>query len=180
MESQQIEGVAVKHGVGLTDTFTRAGALGAILNGWELNGITYMETGLPINVVSGRDNSGTGINLDRPDLVGNPRLESGRARGELIRRYFDPAAFQQNAAGTYGNAGRNLLTGPGVANVDLGLVKTFAVSETHRVRFRAEAFNALNRVNLDNPNANLLSPNFGQITSAGPPRVFQLAVRYEF
>jgi hypothetical protein len=151
-----------------------------VLAGWELNGIVSLESGLAYTVVSGRDNSGTGINLDRPNLVGDPVLPSNRSRRERIARYFDPAAFEQNPAGTIGNAGRNILTGPGEALVDLGLVKTFPVTERHRIRFRAEAFNAFNRVNLDNPNGNLNSPAVGRITSAGPPRVFQFALRYEF
>ena len=139
-----------------------------------------MESGLPFNVVSGRDNSGTGINQDRPDLVGDPHLDSSRPHSELISRYFLPTAFTQNAAGTFGNAGRHLLAGPGEALVDLGLVRTFALTESHRIRLRGEAFNAFNRVNLDNPNGNLLAPAVGRITGAGSPRVFQVAIRYEF
>jgi hypothetical protein len=155
-------------------------ALRAALGGWEVNGIVAIESGLFFNVLSGRDNSGTGINQDRPDLIGNPFLDTGRSRNDLITRYFNPAAFQQNANGTLGNAGRNLIPGPGEALVDLGLVKTFAITERHRIRFRAEAFNAFNRVNLDNPVGNLLAPNVARITGAGAPRVFQLALRYEF
>jgi hypothetical protein len=155
-------------------------AVRQFLDGWEMNGIISLESGLFFNVVSGRDNSGTGINQDRPDLTGDPRLDSNRPRGSLIERYFNPAAFAQNAAGTFGNAGRNLLSGPGEALVDFGLVKTFRLTERHRIRFRAEVFNAFNRVNLDNPVGNLLAPNVGRITGAGSPRVFQLALRYEF
>lgn len=160
--------------------FQVAPAWGLLINGWEVNGIISAETGLPFNVLSGRDNSGTGINNDRPSLVGNPRLDSGRSKAEKILKYFEPSAFQQNAAGTFGNAGRNILVGPGFSSVDLGIVKTFRVTETHRVRFRTESFNTLNRTNLDNPNGNLLSPQVGRITSAGSPRVFQFALRYEF
>jgi len=151
-----------------------------LLDGWGLNGIVSLESGLYFNVVSGRDNSGTGINQDRPDLTGNPFLPADRPRSQLIGRYFDPAAFRQNDPGTFGNAGRNLIAGPGEAVVDLGLVKTFHLRERHRVRFRAEAFNAFNRVNLDNPNGNLSAPAVGRITSTGSPRVFQMALRYEF
>jgi hypothetical protein len=155
-------------------------ALGLLINGWELNGIISAESGLPFNVVSGRDNSGTGVNADRPDLIGNPYLDTGRPKAERILKYFDPAAFAQNAPGTFGNAGRNLIVGPGASSVDLGIVKTFRIKEQHRVRFRAESFNTMNRTNLDNPNGNLLSPQVGRITSAGSPRVFQFALRYEF
>lgn len=151
-----------------------------VFGGWETNGIISLESGLPFNVVSGRDNSATGINLDRPDLAGDPVLSNDRPHGELIDRFFNTAAFVQNPAGTYGTAGRNILTGPGEAIADLGLVKNFAIREGHRVQFRAEAFNAFNRVNLDNPNGNLNTVNFGRITSAGSPRVFQLALKYNF
>src|SRR6266478_5122709 len=150
------------------------------LGGWEVNGIVTLESGLYFNLISGRDNSGNGINLDRPDLIGSPYLPTDRSRAELIARYFDHNAFRQNAPGTYGNFGRNVLEGPGKVAVDLGLTKAFFVAERHRVQFRAEAFNSLNRVNLDNPNANLSSATVGRITSDGPPRVFQLALRYQF
>ena len=76
-------------------------------------------------MISGRDNSGNGINLDRPDLVGNPYLPTNRSHAELIARYFDPAAFRQNAPGTYGTFGRNMLEGPGKAAVVLGMTKAF-------------------------------------------------------
>jgi hypothetical protein len=151
-----------------------------VLGGWEVNGITTFESGTYFNVVSGRDNSGNGINLDRPDLLGNPYLPTGRPRAQLIARWFDPNAFRQNAPGTYGNIARNLLEGPGKAVVDLGIVKSFFIRERHRVQFRAEAFNAFNRVNLDAPNANIAAATVGRITSDSPPRVFQLALRYQF
>ncbi|MEX2263069.1 MAG: carboxypeptidase regulatory-like domain-containing protein [Bryobacteraceae bacterium] len=151
-----------------------------VLGGWETNGIVSLESGQPFNVTSGRDNSGTGINSDRPDLAGNPFLSKDRPRSELIDRWFETSAFRQNPAGTFGTAGRNLMTGPGQAVVDLGLVKNFAITESHRIQFRAEAFNAFNRVNLDGPNGNLNNPTFGRITSSGAPRVFQVALRYNF
>jgi len=151
-----------------------------VLGGWEVNGIAELESGLYFTVVSGRDNSGTGINSDRPDLVGNPHLERGRAREDLIARWFDPAAFQQNPAGTFGTAGRNILEGPGSANVDFGVMKSITVREGHRLQVRGEAFNLFNRVNLDNPNGNINTVQVARITSAGPPRVLQVALKYIF
>jgi hypothetical protein len=59
-------------------------------------------------------------------------------------------------------------------------VKSFFIHERHRVQFRAEAFNSFNRVNFDNPNANLSAATVGRITSDSPPRVFQMALRYQF
>jgi hypothetical protein len=151
-----------------------------LFGNWETNGIVSAESGLPINVVSGRDNSATGINADRPDLVGDPFLPGGSSRTAIIERYFNVAAFRQNPPGTFGTAGRNILTGPGEVAIDLGLIKNIPVAEGHRLQLRGEAFNALNRVNLDNPNANINTANAGRITSAGSPRVFQVALRYSF
>ncbi|HET8550477.1 MAG TPA: TonB-dependent receptor, partial [Bryobacteraceae bacterium] len=117
---------------------------------------------------------------DRADLIGNPFLDTGRPRAELIARYFNTAAFATNAPGTFGNVGRNIMHGPGNATLDLGLVKMFPIRESLRLQFRGEAFNALNRVNLGNPNTNASSEQFGQITSAGAPRVLQLALKLVF
>jgi hypothetical protein len=151
-----------------------------LVGGWELNGIVELESGLRFNVVSGRDNSGTGINNDRPDLAGVPYLDTGRPRSELIQQWFNTAAFRQNPAGTFGTAGRNLIDGPGSAIIDFGLVKNIWISEQHRLQIRGEAFNLFNQVNLDNPNGNLNSPTVGRITSAGQPRVMQLGLKYRF
>ena len=151
-----------------------------VLGGWETNGIVTFESGGWLNFTSGRDNSGSGVNGDRADLVGNPFLSTSRSRDELVRAYFNTGAFAQNAAGTFGTVGRNIMRGPGLANVDLGLSKNFRVREGMRLQFRGEFFNALNRVNLGNPNTNASSNQFGVITSAGSPRVVQLALKFHF
>jgi hypothetical protein len=154
--------------------------LRSVLGDWELNGIIVLETGRWLTVVSGQDRSGTGVNEDRADVVGDWRLPSNRSRNERIARWFNTDAFAVNAAGTFGTAGRNIIPGPGQVDVTFGLFKNFAVREGHRLQFRAELFNALNRVNLGNPNMNRSSGNFGRITSAGAPRVVQLALKYSF
>jgi hypothetical protein len=151
-----------------------------VLGGWETNGIVTLESGNWVNIVSGRDNSGSGVNADRADLVGDPYLSTSRPRGEQIAQYFNKAAFAQNAAGTFGNVGRNILRGPGLANVDFGLNKSFPIREQMRVQFRGEFFNLFNRVNLGNPNNNVSSNQFGVITGAGSPRVIQLALKFYF
>ncbi len=158
----------------------RPAVLRHVAGGWETNGILTLESGRPFSVVSGRDNSQSGINGDRADVVGNPLLDFGRPRGQLIDRYFNPAAFAQNPAGTFGNSGRNILRDPGVAVVDFGAIKNFQMTESHRLQFRAEVFNLFNRVNLGRPNANQSSNTFARITSAGSPRVIQMALKYSF
>jgi outer membrane receptor protein involved in Fe transport len=165
----------------LMPEFGNLGRLGnSLLGGWQTSGIISLESGRPFNVVSGRDNSASAVNQDRADLVGDPHLDPNRPRGELVQEYFKRDAFQQNPAGTFGTAGRNILRGPGDVTIDFGLIKNFTLVDEHSVQFRAEVFNLINRVNLGSPTANLSSNNFARITSAGSPRVIQLALKYMF
>jgi len=158
----------------------RWGLLGKeVLSGWQLNGITDFRTGNPLNVVSGIDSNLDAIATDRPDVIGDPHLDTGRDRGQLIDRFFNPAAFKA-AAGLYGTAGRNILYGPGAITWDFSGFKYFRVTERHRAEFRAEFFNGFNRVNLNAPNATLTSPSFGRILGAGPARVVQFGLKYQF
>lgn len=151
-----------------------------LLGDWETNGIITLESGRPFTVVSGRDNSASAENLDRADQISDPFLPGGRPRAQLIAKYFNTAAFAPNAPGTFGNVGRNSLRGPGFASVDFGAIKSIPIRERTFVQFRTEVFNLFNRVNLGNPNANQSSNNFGTITSAGSPRVIQMALKIVF
>ncbi len=151
-----------------------------VLGGWETNGIITLQSGRPFTIVSGKDNSGSAVNNDRADLVGNPYLDTGRPRGELVERYFNTAAFTANALGTFGNVGRNTMRAPGDATVDFGVIKDFFLTEQSRVQYRLETFNLFNRVNLNAPAANQSANTFGKITGAGSPRVIQMALKYVF
>ena len=160
----------------------KTGAVKAVAAGWQLNGIVTVQTGPPLTIVTGFDNSFSGIGNDRVDVIGNPYLAGGRSRGAEILQWFNTAGFTANAPGTFGTLGRNTMLGPAFANLDLSLFKAFAMpySEKHKVEFRAEFFNSLNRVNLGNPNTNFSSSIFGHITSANDPRILQLGLRYAF
>ena len=83
-------------------------------------------------------------------------------------------------AGQFGNEGRNVVRGPGIETVDLSLFKSFSITESTRLQFRAEAFNLLNHANLALPENDLQSPAFGQILQAAPPRLLQLALKFYF
>ena len=96
------------------------------------------------------------------------------------QRWFDTAAFVIPRRGTFGNAGRNIVEGPGLAVVNVSLVKTTPVTERLSVQLRAEAFNLLNRVNYDQPDNYVGSPSFGAILSAGAPRRLQLGLKLLF
>ena len=162
-------------GSGLNSALART-----LAGGWELNGIFTFQMGTPFTVTSGVDNSQSGINADHANLIGDPHLAGGRSTAETIRQYFNTAAFTVNAPGTFGTAGRNILFGPGVRNIDFGVIKTFAVRERYKVQFRTEAFNLFNHPNFSNPNANVSAGTFGAITAAGAPRVLQLALKAMF
>ncbi|MGH9353211.1 MAG: hypothetical protein ACRD2G_13800, partial [Terriglobia bacterium] len=150
------------------------------LGGWETTGIVTLQSGFPFSVLSGVDNSRSGDGIDYADLVGNPDLSTSRSTGQLIREYFNTAAFAPNALGTFGTAPRNLLRGPDYADFDFGLMKNFLITEKAALQFRAEFFNLFNRPNFGNPSGSLNSRAFGTITSAGSPRIIQFALKVTF
>ena len=158
-------------------------ALRAVLGGWQLNGLVTARTGLPLNIVSGRDVALSGTNNQRPDVIGDHRLPDDRPRGEKILSWFNRNAFAFPANGTYGNVGRNALTAPGNSTTNLGLFRNIPLPgrEGLNLQFRSEFFNVLNQVNLGNPNTQLTAGNnMGRITSAGEARVMQFALKVLF
>jgi len=151
----------------------------ALIGGWHLNAIASFHTGTPVNIVS---NSGSadypGL---RPNLVPgqNPTLPRSK---RTIAKWFNTAAFanvpgQSNSAPIPGGAGRNLVRGPGYANLDLSLLKNLRLAEAMNLQLRAESFNLLNTPHFGNPNASRTSGSFGSITSASGQRVMQFAVK---
>jgi hypothetical protein len=107
-------------------------------------------------------------------------LPDDRSKADKLSQYFNIRAFAPNAIGTFGNLGRNVLRGPGLANLDLGLFKDFPINENHSFQFRVEGFNALNRANFGSPVTRLASPTAGAILSAGSARIVQLGLKYLF
>ena len=95
-------------------------------------------------------------------------------------RWFDTSAFALPAPFTFGTARRNSVIGPGYADVDTVVAKTFTVTGRRRLELRWEIFNLLNRANFDLPNRTFGSANFGRIFSAKDPREMQLGVRFTF
>ncbi len=154
-------------------------AMSAVLGGWELSGIMSAQTGVPFTVFTGTDASLTGAGADRPDLIGNPFFSGGRSRAEQIAGYINPAAFQIND-GHFGNLGRNTFTNPGLLNFDLGFFKNIPVTERMKLQFRVELFNAFNHTHLGSPINTFVSPAFGQIVSAGDPRLIQFALKFSW
>ena len=115
----------------------------------------------------------------RPNRISSGVLPDG---SRSVNEWFDPRAFVIPSPAAYGDAGRNILRGPGSATFDGALAKSFTWGETdaRRLQIRWEVFNSLNHTNLGLPQSSIDSPGFGSITSAGPARVIQLGARLQF
>jgi hypothetical protein len=151
-----------------------------LLSGWQVNGVTILRSGQPFNVTSGVDTNFDGTPTDRPNLIGNPHLPSGRGRAATAKAFFNTAAFVTPPAGTpYGNTPFNMMYGPHYVDTDLSAFKKFPV-ERAALEFRGEVFNIFNNVNMSAPNGTKSSPAFGTISAAGAPRIVQLALRLSF
>jgi len=174
-----------------------------LLNDWQIAPLVHISSGQPINLVTGKDNSLTSINQsnnDRPNQVlanvfaTNPICNNGATP---CVQWFNPAAFQPNALGTFGNLGRNAVRGPHNVTADFALSRIFKINERYSVQARGEAFNVFNHANFVgaispaggttypifsngvNPN-NLSSSSFGRIPSAFDPRIMQFALKLYF
>lgn len=160
-------------------------ALGAVFSHWEASSIIGVSSGNPFMITTGYDASLTGVGYDRPNMIGNPH-RSYTSRADELSKYFNTAAFVANSPGQYGDTGRNIMSGPGLANVNVSLVRTFPISERlGKLQFRSEFFNLFNHPNFGQPDGNLADKTFGVISSTGTagiadPRILQFALRYQF
>jgi len=124
----------------------------------------------------------------RPDLVGNPNdLPKGRPSGELISEFFNTTAFQvvcpsPEGPFSFGNAGRNVVIGPGINLWDFALYKDIPIrGEVKRLQFRAEFFNRFNHPIFAQPNGTAGTPQFGKISAtAVDSREIQFAIKFYF
>ncbi|HET8548323.1 MAG TPA: TonB-dependent receptor [Bryobacteraceae bacterium] len=162
---------------------TLKGVAGALLRGWQLNSITTVQSGHPFEVRLGTNRSGN-LNTTSFSFHERPNVKPGYSNNPILggpERYFDSNAFELQPANTRGNLGRNTLIGPGLVNVDLSLVKAFALGENRNLQFRAEAFNIPNHPNFAIPNSanrTFGSATAGRITSiVGIPRQLQLGLK---
>jgi carboxypeptidase family protein len=191
----------------------QGGIADAIAGNWQLTTSALARTGFPVNVLTTLDGpDGNQAGIQRPLLTGQPLTPPG---GRTIGQWFNPAAFEipaLNAAGNasvFGNAPRDLLSGPGTWQVDMGAGKTIPLRELGKIEFRAEFYNIFNHPQLGQPgatcegNGSASGPTpcesgttFSQITNtinlntaivspitpvgSGTPREIQLALRFEF
>lgn len=160
---------------------TRLPAGNVLTRDMEVRGIVTLQSGQPFTPLLRFDNSNTGntgqqSGSDHPDLVGDPALSDPGAG-----RWFNTGAFAVPAAHTFGNAGRNILRGPGYASVDVSLVRRLRLGGGRSLTLEAQAFNLFNRTNYDLPELYVDEPaTFGTILSAKSARQVQLAFRVDF
>lgn len=174
--------------------FKAKGIVGGIINGWQLTGVYTYLSGAPISPLSAQNRvfAGSGATTGRPNLVAGCDLYTGY---QTINQWFNPNCFTLQASGTYGNAGRNIIIGPNLWNLDNSLLKNWKVtkiSEQFTVQFRAEAFNVLNHPSLQptfpqNPatgqifTGTTVSGSAGKIIqTSSAPRQIQLALKIIF
>ena len=157
-----------------------------LLGGWQVSALLALNTSTPFTVYDSANVSlqaphpgVSGMFGDRPNIVGNPNQIAPHNISQWVARSsfqrLDPVAN----AGQFGNEARNSLDGPAYGSLDVALDKSFALTEKTNLKFRVEAFNVTNSVNLITPVDDINSPAFGQIIEAQAPRILQLALKIQ-
>jgi carboxypeptidase family protein/TonB-dependent receptor-like protein len=158
---------------------SRKAWISRVLGGWQIAGIVFARTGVPLRITQT-----SGISNSRPDLIGDrPVLEN--YRDTLL--YLDRSQFAlvptspvTTATLRPGTANPGLIRGPGNWTVNLSLTKGFRVAEGVRLEARMDGFNVFNHVNYNNPNTNITSPDFGRLLSSTGERAAQIGARLSF
>ncbi len=152
----------------------------SLVGGWEATGVLTAQSGSPLTIAAGRDQSQTALGQDRAVLLGQPYGLGACGNRAPCVDYLTPAAFSLPPAGTFGTLGKGRLRARNFFNWDMGFFKSFALTERWKLQFRAEFFNIFNRMNPGNPVSNMSSAGFGSITSASDPRIGQFALKVSF
>ena len=154
------------------------------VGGWQVSGIVNVMSGAPLNMTSGGSTSVCNV---VPNCINRPDLAGSVSYPHTVAQWFNPADFTAPAQGTWGNAPHGAVRGPGRQNWNLSLFKNFVISESRgsAFQFRADAFNVWNHTQFRGDmnggiSTNVQASNFGQVTSAYDPRVFQLGAKLIF
>jgi hypothetical protein len=129
--------------------------------GWQISGILYVRSGLPITITQAQSMLSTGVTNNRPNTICDPVSSN-----PTIAQWFNTSCFQQVAdtTGTFGNTGRNTVRGPGDFNIDMSLIKNTRIGSINS-ELRVEVFNVLNHPQFANPNGQLGNAAFGTISA---------------
>jgi hypothetical protein len=149
----------------------------SLTGGWQISSIVTAQSGAPFSVSLATPTANTGT-FTRPNRICDGNLPSSK---QTINAFYNTACFVAPPLYTFGNAGRNILIGPGLGTWDLGADKDFALTERFALQFRSEFFNVLNRANFGLPNGSIGSAAQGTITSViTNARQIQFALRLHF
>lgn len=166
----------------------RGGAVSELLGGWQINGVTTLQSGNPVFIGQACNRANTNAGVMRPTLLHNPNdLPGGRSTGQKVAEWFDTSAFLNYCPGpngpfNFGNAGRNIVLGPGINDWDFGLYKRIPIQgESKYFEFRTEAFNIFNHPIFAQPGHTAGTPQFGKIAGIPiDPREIQFALKSYF
>ena len=148
------------------------------MNDWTLTGVLTLQSGMPIAVTQTTNNNAfAGFGIQRPNLTGDPTLPADE---RSVSRWFNTSAFSAAAPFTIGTSSRNPVRGPSYRNLDVAVIRRVSLPASKALEVRAEAFNLTNTTPFGAPNGVFGSAAFGTITSAGDPRVIQLALKFLF
>ena len=156
-------------------------ALDLIAGGWQMSAIWKMDSGLPL-IFSAPNNLFNYSEWQQPNVKAGAAFNDGT---RTIERWFNKDAFEQPAPYTYGNAPRYIdqIRYSRTNNWDMSLAKNFRIFEWMKLQYRAEMYNALNRVQFGRADTNFGTTNFGRVTGTAPgngPRTIQMALRLMF
>ena len=182
-----------------TSSTKRGSALvNQLLSGWEVAPLVHATSGQPLNITTGKDQSGTALNNDRPNqILSNvyaPVSNCASASSPFCVQFLNPSAFAANPVGTFGNLARNAFSGPGMVNVDVALSRIFKYRERYNLQTRLDAFNVFNHANFTGAispagtitgfstlSTSLASTaTFGRVQSAFDPRILQVSMKLTF
>ncbi|MFL6450371.1 MAG: TonB-dependent receptor domain-containing protein [Bryobacteraceae bacterium] len=153
------------------------GIQNALIGGWQVSSIVTIQSGAPFSPILATATANTGT-FNRPDRVCDGNLPGDQ---QTLNAFYNVSCFKTPAQYTFGNAGRNILIGPGLGTWDLGAGKDFLFTEKAGIQFRSEFFNVLNRANFGLPDRNIGSATQGTITSViTNARQIQFALRFHF
>ncbi|MBN9662473.1 MAG: TonB-dependent receptor [Acidobacteria bacterium] len=149
----------------------------ATLGGWRINGVLTLMTGTPMWFGYSSTNLNAPGNSQTPDIVAPIQILHGINKGN---QWFSTSSFAAPVGTVFGNAGRNLLSGPGFFNLDASIFKLFKLTERLNLEVRGESFSVTNTPQFNNPNTTLGDANFGYVTGAGGARGLQLGLKLNF
>jgi hypothetical protein len=152
-------------------------ALRVLGSGWSFSPIFKVLSGGYFSITTTQDRALNGRNPQRvSQILGNPYGDG------TVSKFLNPAAFVLPDLGTYGTAGMGSIRGPMTWQFDTSLSRTFQLRESKKIEFRAEAFNLLNKMRMDDQklNTTFATGNFGAVTGSLDPRIMQFALKYLF